>query len=265
MYRLRQGTGTPVFLLHGFCGSSAGWGALIETLAERFDVIAPDWPGFGRSAGLQPCRSIAQFAGTLIALADELEVERFAVLGHSVGSFVAQQLMVSVPNRVEAAVLYGSGLRMDNTARFESAAQTVERLKAEGAGRTIERVAKTWFVDGERHGGYAECVAAGAGMTEEAGAAAITAAQPHDLSEALRTVQTPTLVIGGERERTFPPALARALADTLPRGNLCILPDCAHAAHLERPGTFNAIVRDFLQRNTAAPRTRAQSPARCGA
>ena len=129
MFYLRHGNGTQVFLLHGFCGSSAAWSGCFEALAEKFDVIAPDWPGFGQSADLAPYRSIEAFAAGLVELADRLSIERFAVVGHSIGSFVAQQLMVTYPHRVDAAVLYGAGLRVDDAVRFESTAQTIEQLR----------------------------------------------------------------------------------------------------------------------------------------
>ena len=85
-------------------------------------------------------------------------------------------------------------------------------------------------------------------MTKPAGIAMIRAAKDVDFSTRLPASTTPALVINGEKERTFPPSMALALATSLPKGSLCILPGCAHAAHLEDPAIFNAIVKNGLLR-----------------
>lgn len=252
MHYIRRGSGETVFLLHGFCSSSVAWGESFEALAQCFDVVAPDWPGFGQSGNTAPCKTIHDFANELIALADKLSISCFGVVGHSIGSFVAQELMLEHGSRVNASVLYGAGLRMDGAARFESAEQTIDFLRQHGPEATVKRVAATWFVQGERHPNYARCLEAGRGMTTNAGIAAIEAARGVDFTASLPTATAPTLVIAGDQERTFPPRMALELATTAAHGRLCILPDCGHAAHLEQPDTFNTIVRDYLLRRRRA-------------
>ena len=242
----RRGSGRPLFLLHGFCSSSAIWDGLAGALADRHDVIAIDWPGFGRGANAPPLQGLPAYADALVALADRLGIASFDVLGHSFSGFVAQRLLCAAPGRVGRAVLYGAGLRVDRGARFEPMDQTLARLRADGPRATARRVLKTWFAAGEQAPAYAACLEDGVSMSAAGAASMIAAVDGVDHTQALAAVRAPVLVISGEHERSHPLASALALRAALTHGSLCVLPDCGHAAHLERPLLFNAAVRGFL-------------------
>jgi pimeloyl-ACP methyl ester carboxylesterase len=242
----RAGSGPTIILVHGFCGASGYWLPAMITLAHHFDVVALDLPGFGRSNQMPECKRIEDLAASVIELADSLDVRRFGVVGHSMGGFIVQQLICAHAERLAGAVLYGNGLRIDPTKRFESAERTVERLRQEGVAATADRVVPTWFVDGKDSPSYEFCRHAGEGMTLAAGIAAMEACHAVDLRERLGHAKTPALVLVGDRERTFPPEMAVELRQAIPGANLCVLPHCAHAAHLESPDLFNAVVLDFF-------------------
>jgi len=242
----RRGSGRPLFLLHGFCSSSAIWDGLANALADRQDVIAIDWPGFGRAASTAPLQGLPAYADALVALADRLGLASFDVLGHSFSGFVAQQLLCSVPERVGRAVLYGAGLRVDAAASFEPMDQTLARLRADGPRATARRVLGSWFRDGEQAPAYAACLEDGMSMSAAGAASMIAAVAGVDCTQALAAVRAPVLVISGEHERSHPLSSALALRAALTHGSLCVLPDCGHAAHLERSLLFTAAVREFL-------------------
>jgi 2-hydroxy-6-oxonona-2,4-dienedioate hydrolase len=243
---LRAGSGPPLLLLHGFCGAARGWAGLIERLADRFDVIAPDWPGFGDAAEREPLASIPAMAAWVVGLADRAALRRFHVLGHSMSGYVVQALLRDHGDRIDKAVLFGAGLADPASARFEPLARTIERLQGGGAAQTARRVCATWFVEGERAAGYAACVTDGAQMDVAAGVASLRACEGIDFSGTLGGVVQDALVVLGDRDRTFRVADGAALARELPRGQLCVLPDCAHAAHLEAPDVFVGVLRRFL-------------------
>lgn len=243
---LRRATSPPLLLLHGFCAAAAGWLPTMERLAGNFDVIAPEWPGFGTSVERAPCTSIDAMAERVIALADALCLGRFHVLGHSMSGFVVQQLLLRHPQRIGKAVLYGAGLLTSRDGRFETLQATIERLRREGVHATARKVCATWFVEQERAASYAACVDQGAGMDAEAGIAALTACETIDFSDRLGGVDNEVLVILGDRDRTFRVGDAVQLAAALPNASLCVLPGCAHAAHLEQPELFGQVVDGFL-------------------
>jgi len=243
---MRCGSGRPLFLLHGFCSSSAIWRDLITALSDTHDVIAPDWPGFGRDAQAPALQGLRAYARALLALADQLGIGAFDVLGHSFSGFVVQQMLCDAPTRVRRAVLYGAGARVEPAARFESIETTLARMRDEGPNATARRGLPTWFRSGENHPAYADCLEDSQSMSAHGGASMMEAVQGVDFTPALAAVRTPALVILGELERSHPLASALALRSALSSGSLCVLPDCGHAAHLERPALFLAAVRGFL-------------------
>ena len=104
----RAGSGPPVLLLHESPRSSAAFIPMIEAMADRFTVIAPDMPGYGGSDPLplyQP--QIADYADVLKEMADALSLERVAVFGRLTGAAIAIELANRHPQRVSGAVLEG--------------------------------------------------------------------------------------------------------------------------------------------------------------
>ena len=243
----RAGHGPPLVLLHGFCGAARGWHSLAEALSDRFDVIAPDWPGFGASTDRRPLTSLSDMTSWVVALADRMQLDRFSVLGHSMSGYVVQALLRDHEGRIDRAVLYGAGLADPAAARFESLDRTVERLQRDGATQTARRVCATWFVKGEAAPAYRDCVADGETMDVAAGVAALRACEGIDFTGTLGGVGREVLVIIGDRDRTFGLQDAVALKSALPGSRLCVMPGCAHAAHLERPDPFACVLRDFLK------------------
>lgn len=243
---LRFGRGEPVLLLHGFCGGADAWQPTLSHLARRHDVIAPDWPGFGRSRHLAPCPSIEAMAAHVVALADALGLDRFHVVGHSMSGFVVLELLLRHSARIGSAVLYGACLAMKTGGRFESAADTVDRIERQGVEAMVRHIVATWFAAGAAHPAFEPSVETGRLMSGDAAIAAMAACMDTDYTGRLADVRTRTLVVAGERDRTAPPETTLQLARALPGSSLCVLPDCAHAAHLERADLFNAVVAGFI-------------------
>lgn len=243
---LRQGRGEPLVLLHGFASSSGFWAPTIAALASRYDVIAPDWPGFGAAQDVPPCADLRQFATHLLTLLETLGVSRCHFMGFSMSGFVVQHLMQHHPERVRSVILYGAGTHLDMARRFEPLDTTIARLRDEGVAATIERVLPAWLALGAASPHLATCREAARGMTVEAGIAAMRAMATADFRGKLGTYAGPALVIAGDRDHTHPPASALALWRELPQAQLAILPGCGHAAHWEQPDWFHHMVSAFL-------------------
>jgi pimeloyl-ACP methyl ester carboxylesterase len=110
VHYVRQGAGEPLVLLHGWPEFSYVWRKNIGPLSERFDVIAPDLRGFGASEkpGLPdpPGRLLDELVEDLGGLADALGLERFGIVSHDVGSFVAQRFAARYPERVRGLFFF---------------------------------------------------------------------------------------------------------------------------------------------------------------
>lgn len=100
----RSGQGRPLFILHGLFGSWENLGTTVKTLAANWDVIAPDIRNHGRSPHSDDC-SYRAMAADIIELADELGIENFCILGHSMGGKIAMELALTYPERIDKLIV----------------------------------------------------------------------------------------------------------------------------------------------------------------
>ncbi len=106
-YRMGEGNRKKLFLIHGNASSSAFFFPVITSLAERFDVIAPDLNGFGdtEATPVHAPTALADWAADVAALADALNVPRFALLGWSLGGGVAWRFGIDHSRRLTHLLL----------------------------------------------------------------------------------------------------------------------------------------------------------------
>jgi epoxide hydrolase 4 len=110
LHCLQAGRGTPLVLLHGWPEWSHAWRPVMTRLADRFALTAPDFRGFGDSAktSLAPSNDATpdQLAADTLALADTLGLQRFGLVAHDVGSFVAQTIARRAPERISGLFFF---------------------------------------------------------------------------------------------------------------------------------------------------------------
>ena len=102
-----SGSGQTLILLHGSPGSSGNFDRMLAPLADHFRVVAVDLPGFGASTKWLDDYSIKAHARYVLALMDELNIDRAHVLGFSLGSGVALHMVELAPQRVASLIFYG--------------------------------------------------------------------------------------------------------------------------------------------------------------
>ncbi len=88
----RRGSGQPILLLHGAGSSRQAWEPVVEILAERYDVLYPDLPGFGQSPPLRATPDIAGLTDAVASWLRDIGVERPHVVGNSLGGGIALEL-----------------------------------------------------------------------------------------------------------------------------------------------------------------------------
>lgn len=243
----RAGAGEALVLVHGFLGGSSQWGAEIEFLRHGFDVVAPDLAGYGDACHLQAPTEIAAHARAVLATLDGLGIERFHLLGHSMGGMVVQEIVHQAPARVQRLVLYATAAQGNLPGRFETMARSRERLAEEGVERVARRTSATWLLDREASPAYASLAALAVRASEQAARAGLLAMEGWDGRDRLASIRQPTLVVWGERDRSYGWPLIEMLWRTIPDTSLAVLPACAHALHLERPTLFHALLGEFLR------------------
>ena len=241
----------PTVLVHGFMGGSRQW----TPQAELFDplrIVAVDLPGFGHNADLPPVNEIRRFAQWVLDNLTRQGIDRFNLLGHSMGGMIVQEMTRLAPDRVQTLVLYATGAVGLLPGRFEPIETSMQRARNDGAEATARRIAATWFLEREAASAYPAC----ADIATQAGIGAIIAGLEamRDWSgiDHLPAISVPTLIIWGDHDRTYGWPQIERLWTTIPQSRLAVLPDCAHAVHLERPALFNGLVREFLDRRENA-------------
>jgi pimeloyl-ACP methyl ester carboxylesterase len=242
----RHGRGKTVVLVHGFLGGTAYWVPLTTSLKQGCDVIAVDLPGFAGSANIPAPESLSGYANSVLQLLDTLRVERFSMLGFSMGGMIAQQAALDHPERIEKLVLYGSAAVGNLPNRFESWETSIDRIQREGVEPTADKTVATWFLEGKTHPFYSICREACRGAYGPSCIRVMRAMQQWDNRPNLGSIKTPTLLVVGDKDRSTKVSDSLVLWEGIRGSQLCVLPDCAHGAHMEKPELFNKVVADFL-------------------
>lgn len=236
---------TPVVFVHGFMGGSRQWQVQIEALSG-FDVIALDLPGFGENAQLKALNSIAGYAEWALGELASRGIEKFHLIGHSMGGMVAQEMVARAPERILRLVLYGTGAKGVLPGRFETIGTSKRRARTDGPQATARRIAATWFLKREEAAAYEACAAIAEQCSLPTILSGLDAMEEWDAVARLSDIATRTLVIWGDGDRTYPWCQTEQLWQSIGRANLSVIPDCAHAAHLEKPALFNRLLEDFF-------------------
>ena len=236
---------TSVVFVHGLMGGSAQWDGQVQAFPD-LDIIALDLPGYGESAHCEPLVSIAEFAQWALGELTARGIDRFHLVGHSMGGMVAQEMAIRAPGRVDRLVLYGTGPTGVLPGRFETIATSKSRVNADGSTATARRIAATWFLHREQAAAYEGCAAIAELSSEKAIIAGLDAMNGWSGTEYISQINAKTLVIWGDQDRTYPWGQTERLWHSINGACLAVIPDCAHAPHLEKPGLFNAVLGDFL-------------------
>jgi pimeloyl-ACP methyl ester carboxylesterase len=233
-------------LVHGFLGGSAQWEPQRAEFAKRFDIFAVDLPGFGAGHRLEAPSRIADFAAYVFDRLDAAGIERFHLLGHSMGGMIVQEMARQQLARIDRLVLYGTGPVGAMPGRFEPIAESKRRASEDGVEATASRIAATWFLEGRNAEAYPGCAEIARQASMQAILAGLSAMESWSGVDFLPRISVPTLVIWGDGDRAYQWSQPEQLWRTIPGAGLAVIPGCAHAVHLEKSDIFNAVLRDFL-------------------
>ncbi len=231
----------PLTLLHNFMSNGrTAWGSMVEALGEHFHVLLPDSPGHGRSQGYPDGFDHRSMARQLAAL---MEAEGFTdghLAGVSSGGMVAQQ-MVHLELMLPASLMLVSTTYSNNpaTTGVERAVKP-ENFKA--GSRWLDATAR--LHDPHHYEGYFDEVIL-------ASFRGLSASQTIDLAlEDVALWQMPVCLIHGADDEFFAPRIMEDMARVLPNAELHIIPNQPHALIFRRPWAVQAILLNFLQRQT---------------
>jgi len=241
-----EGKGFPLVLVHGFLGSSKMWKPQIDFFKYHFRVITPDLPGFGRSNKAKSHNSIQSIANFLLDRLEEKKIDKFHLLGHSMGGMIVQEMAKKSGNKISKLVCYSTGPRGEMPGRFETVDQSRENIKKNGLEVTAKNIAQTWFVLGEKAKYFDLCLEAGKQTSIEAADNALIAIKNWHGVKNLQDIKNNTLIIWGDKDKSYNLGQVQTLEKNISDSNLVIFKGGAHNVHLEQPDQFNHTIKDFL-------------------
>ena len=104
-----EGKGIPLVLVHGFLGSSRMWEPQIDFFKDYFRVITPDLPGYGKSNQTKSHNNIQSITNLLLDCLEEKKIDKFYLLGHSMGGMIVQEMAKKSGDKISKLVCYSTG------------------------------------------------------------------------------------------------------------------------------------------------------------
>ena len=248
IYVGETGKGFPLVLVHGFLGSSQMWKPQIEYFKKNYRVITPDLPGFGKSNKSSSCNSIISMAQVIIDYLKKRGINKFYLLGHSMGGMIVQEITKIAGNQILKLICYGTGPIGEIPGRFESIDKSREKLKKIGLEKTAYGIAKTWFVKEENSKYFYLCSNAGKETNLEAADNALIAMKNWNGLGGLKNIKNETLIMWGDKDKSYNFDQVDILNKNIKNSELKIFKGCSHNAHLEKPDEFNDYLKNFLEK-----------------
>jgi 3-oxoadipate enol-lactonase len=240
----RRGTrgSTPLVLLHGFPLDHHLWDEVVPLLEDTFDVILPDLRGFGDSTTVDSSYSMDDYASDIAGLLDQLGIQKAAIVGHSMGGYVALAFARLYPERVRGLGLVSSQVLADAPERKEGRYKSAADVSDNGISSVVEAMTPKFTTDGKLQA-YAR-----ASMERQPAAAYIGAlkamAERPDSTSLLSSLRDgdasqggafhfPVVVIHGDADSLIPIDRAREVKAALPQAHLVEISGAGHMPMME--------------------------------
>jgi pimeloyl-ACP methyl ester carboxylesterase len=248
-YVNRPGGAVTAVLVHGYADSWYSFKGVLDYLPKEFTAWALSLPGHGGSSKPERGYSIPGYAKDVLSFMDAKRIAEAVIVGHSMGSFIAQEIALSAPARVAKMILIASADTADNAVLRDLHRQTLElkdpvpaTFAQEFQGDTcinpidpamsLERI-----VEESRKLPAHVWVSALAGLIDYRSAG-------FDATE-LNALRVPTLVLGGRLDNIFVASSQERLAQALPRAEIWLDPDSGHSINWESPERTARQIADF--------------------
>ena len=248
-----HGEGFPLIMIMGLTGNTNWWDPRwIETLSEKFKIIAFDNRGAGRTDISDREYSIKLFADDTAGLMDALGISRANVLGLSMGGMIAQELVLNYPEKVKKLVLCAT--HCGGAKSVQASEEVLGILTADKRGMSAEEVARMTipllFTEDfiKNTPGVEELVIEQITknpISNEAFMRQMSAIMNFDAYDRLSQIKTPTLILRGKQDILVPPENGSILEKAIPGSRLVSFENSAHGLMEETEEVLDTIL-EFL-------------------
>jgi pimeloyl-ACP methyl ester carboxylesterase len=240
-FYLDAGSGAPVLLVHGNWASSTWWEPVLARLPAGRRGIAPDLRGRGRTRGPDRGYDIASLASDVLAFANALGLDRFDVVGHSLGSCVAMEIALHHGDRLRSLVVVSPGW-IDGMPGAYAVPERQKQLKEDPA---FLAMALRAIVPGQDDDLWRRLLDDASMQTLEAAYALLPSLTEWKPGDALGAISVPRVVISGANDLFTGGPNATRVAQAL-RCELITMPNVAHGPMIEAPDEFARVLFTHL-------------------
>jgi aminoacrylate hydrolase len=247
-----HGSGTPLLLVSGLGGVGNYWLPNVPEFAKRYRTIIHDHRGMGQSTRSNIRYSVDQMTDDVLALMDDLKIEKAHMVGHSTGGAIGQTMAVRHPDRLISLVIYASWPKADPFFRRVFEARRALLMSA-GAAAYVRSTPVFLYPDWWVNENIAlieqrEKPAIANFPPVEIVASRIDAIMAFDRTADLPRIKTPTLVLCAKDDILTPPYYSRELACVIPGAEYRELDRGGHCASEANAAAFERAVLDFIGR-----------------
>lgn len=246
-----EGAGSPVVLVHGVGGSLNNWNKVAETLRDSHKVIRLDLRGHGQSSKERKAYSLGTFVSDIIGLTEALGIERFHLVGHSLGGMIAQYAAIHYPDKIQSACIISSaaGRTQEEAAAVQA---RIDILRNGNPGEHFRKSVARWYSP--------EFIAANEPLLADLErqnrendpwcySEAYSVLAYAELGPELNKIKVPTLVATGEFDLGSSPRMAQYMHDQISGSELHIFEGLRHSLLVEAPDRVLDLVTRFLKKH----------------
>lgn len=234
-----EGQGQVLLLLHGLFGALSNWDAVVQHFSGRFRVIIPVMPIYDMPMRQASIDGLVSFIENFCAYKG---LDRFTLLGNSLGGHVGLVYTLKNPGNVERLVLTGSSGLFENgmggsfpkRGSYDYIKERVAYTFYDPATATDDLIQEVF----ETTKSIAKCMNI---------VSIAKSAQRHNLAKELRNIAQPTLLIWGLNDTITPAHVAHEFNRLIPNSRLSFIDKCCHAPMMEHPARFNKLVDRFIE------------------
>jgi pimeloyl-ACP methyl ester carboxylesterase len=243
---LRGGSGESVVFFHG-AGGLNDPDPLLERLAERYEVFAPELPGYGESSGEELLEDMLDFALHGWDVVDALGLARPSLVAHSMGAMIAGEMACISSERVpKLALLAPAGLWLDDHPVADIFATLPQELPAllfhDPAAGAASMTGGVDFSDTDALIAFFVTNAKRLGTAGKM----LFPIPNRRLSKRLYRLKAETLLVWGESDRMIPPVYAARWQELIPNAELVTVGEAGHMLTIEQPDAVASAVEKFL-------------------
>ncbi|HPE98341.1 MAG: alpha/beta hydrolase [Chitinophagales bacterium] len=242
------GEGKPLLLLHGFCEFSMVWDPVLILLDDRYRLIIPDLPGSGRSP-VGASWTMHDLAADLLVLLDQEGLDEVVVMGHSMGGYLAMEMLAGYPERLTGIGLIHSHVYADTEEKKESRRKAIRFVGENGARAYVRQLVPGLFAPlTDRVLVRAEIDALDDQDPEGLQQALEAMINRLSTEDVLQNAHLPVLMVQGHHDTLLPMENLLAQAALAPQTELYVLPQAGHMGMLEQPREMAGHINDYLSR-----------------